>query len=254
MTPRALMLGAALLIGLGAGAAAPTPAAAQASATATHLTPPRVAGKRRIMDAARPRARARRGAASAWFWRGVSTRRAAASPGRWAAVVRHVERARRTGKPVFGSTAKARQIWRRWHRLIARQAHKRNVTAPLLIAVIAVESGGDPRAISPKGAGGLMQLMPDTARRFGVANSLAPAQNLRGGARYLDWLLKRYDEDVVLALAAYNAGESVVERHKGVPPYAETRDYVAKVAGAYSLARRLCAKPPRSPRQRCRID
>jgi soluble lytic murein transglycosylase-like protein len=137
--------------------------------------------------------------------------------------------------------------------ILQREAQRRNVSVPLLIAVIAVESGGNPRAISPKGAGGLMQLMPGTARRFGVSNSLAPAQNIRGGAHYLDWLLRFFGDDAVLALAGYNAGEQAVETHLGVPPFSETRDYVAKVAGAYWVARQFCQTPPKGPREACAL-
>ena len=120
-------------------------------------------------------------------------------------------------------------------------------------AQIAVESGGNPGARSPKGAGGLMQLMPGTAARFGVSDAYAPSQNIRGGATYLDWLLRHFGGDAVLALAGYNAGEGAVERHSGVPPYTETRDYVAKVAGAYAAAWALCEKPPRNVRDACEI-
>jgi soluble lytic murein transglycosylase-like protein len=99
----------------------------------------------------------------------------------------------------------------------------------LVLAVIAAESNFDPGAVSPKNAQGLMQLIPDTARRFGVRNPLDPAQNIRGGMAYLRWLLAYFEGDVSLALAAYNAGEGAVERYLGVPPFAETRNYVLKI-------------------------
>ncbi len=99
----------------------------------------------------------------------------------------------------------------------------------LVLAVMAAESNFDPAAVSPKNAQGLMQLIPDTARRFGVRNSLDPAQNIRGGMAYLRWLLAYFEGDVSLALAAYNAGEGAVERYLGVPPFAETRNYVLKI-------------------------
>lgn len=111
-----------------------------------------------------------------------------------------------------------------------------NIVAPeyrlapaLVLAVIATESNFNPAAVSPKNAQGLMQLIPDTARRFGVRNIVDPAQNIRGGMAYLRWLLARFEGDIVLAAAAYNAGEGAVERYRGVPPYAETRLYVAKI-------------------------
>jgi soluble lytic murein transglycosylase-like protein len=102
--------------------------------------------------------------------------------------------------------------------------------APALVfAVMATESNFDASAVSPKNAQGLMQLIPDTARRFGVRNSLDPAQNIRGGMAYLRWLLAYFEGDIALAAAAYNAGEGAVERYRGVPPYAETRLYVRKI-------------------------
>jgi soluble lytic murein transglycosylase-like protein len=92
-----------------------------------------------------------------------------------------------------------------------------------------VESNYDPNAVSPKGAQGLMQLIPATARRFGVSDAFNPSDNIQGGARYLKHLLELYKGDESLALAAYNAGEGAVSRYGGVPPYPETQDYVAKV-------------------------
>ena len=101
----------------------------------------------------------------------------------------------------------------------------------LLAAVVGAESGFRPRVISPKGARGLMQLMPATAARFGVAPAelFDPARNLEAGARYLRWLLDRYGNRLHLALAAYNAGEGAVDRYDGIPPYRETRRYVRRV-------------------------
>lgn len=119
-----------------------------------------------------------------------------------------------------------------------------NVSPALVLAVIAVESAGQSDAISSAGAEGLMQLMPDTAKRFGVEDAFAPDQNIRGGIRYLDWLLAEFEGDAVLALAGYNAGEGAVRTHQGVPPFAETRDYVPKVLAAYQVARALCLTPP----------
>ena len=118
------------------------------------------------------------------------------------------------------------------------------VSPALALAVISVESSGQTAAVSSKGAQGLMQLMPDTARRFGVADSLAPGENIKGGVAYLDWLLAEFGGDPILALAGYNAGENAVKSHKGVPPFAETRDYVPKVLAAYDVARALCKTPP----------
>ncbi|MCW5636233.1 MAG: transglycosylase SLT domain-containing protein [Rubrivivax sp.] len=99
----------------------------------------------------------------------------------------------------------------------------------LVLAVMAAESNFDPMAVSPKNAQGLMQLIPETGRRFGVRSLLDPAQNIRGGMAYLRWLLAYFEGDLTLALAAYNAGEGAVERYLGVPPFAETRNYVLKI-------------------------
>lgn len=118
------------------------------------------------------------------------------------------------------------------------------VSPALVLAVIAVESAGQSDAISSAGAQGLMQLMPDTAKRFGVEDALRPEQNIRGGIHYLNWLLEEFEGDAVLALAGYNAGEGAVRAHQGVPPFAETRDYVPKVLAAYQVARALCLTPP----------
>jgi soluble lytic murein transglycosylase-like protein len=102
----------------------------------------------------------------------------------------------------------------------------------LVLAFIATESNFDATAISPKNAQGLMQLIPETAARFGVRNAMDPAQNVRGGMAYLRWLMARFQGDVVLVAAAYNAGEGAVERYLGVPPFAETRQYVWKIVQA----------------------
>ena len=118
------------------------------------------------------------------------------------------------------------------------------VSPALTLAVIAVESAGKVDAVSSAGAQGLMQLMPDTASRFGVANAFVAQQNIEGGVKYLDWLLQEFDGDAILALAGYNAGEGAVRDHGGVPPFAETRDYVPKVLAAYRVARGLCMTPP----------
>ncbi len=118
------------------------------------------------------------------------------------------------------------------------------VSPALTLAVIAVESAGQVDAVSSTGAQGLMQLMPDTAIRFGVTDTFAAGENIKGGVKYLDWLLQEFDGDPVLALAGYNAGEGAVRDHAGVPPFAETRDYVPKVLAAYRVARGLCMTPP----------
>jgi hypothetical protein len=116
---------------------------------------------------------------------------------------------------------------------IARYARAQGLSPRLVQAVVQVESGYNPRALSSKGAMGLMQLMPDTARDLGVVDAYDPDQNLRGGTRYLWQQIRRFQGNLELALAAYNAGPTAVARHDGVPPYEETRRYIAKVMSLY---------------------
>jgi len=116
--------------------------------------------------------------------------------------------------------------------IIVEHSRLHDIRPSLVRAVVQVESGFNPRAYSPKGAMGLMQLMPATAREFGVRNPFNPEENIRGGVAYLRQLLDRYDNNEQLALAAYNAGPGAVDKHgQSIPPYRETRDYVTKVNG-----------------------
>ncbi|HSQ04016.1 MAG TPA: lytic transglycosylase domain-containing protein [Burkholderiales bacterium] len=125
-----------------------------------------------------------------------------------------------------------------YSKLIGEVARQEQMDAALLHAVITVESGYNPRALSPKGAAGLMQLMPETARRYAVSNIWDPVQNLRAGARYLRDLLAMFNDNLSLALAAYNAGEKAVLRAGNrIPPYAETRSYVPRVLEHYERYR-----------------
>ena len=112
---------------------------------------------------------------------------------------------------------------------IRAAALQQGVDEAVVRAIIHAESSFNPNAMSRVGAQGLMQLMPGTARRFGVGNAFDAGQNIRGGVQYLAWLLKRYNGDLSLAAAGYNAGEGAVDKYGGVPPYAETRRYVERV-------------------------
>jgi soluble lytic murein transglycosylase-like protein len=121
---------------------------------------------------------------------------------------------------------------------VARVAGRYGLEAALIHAMISVESGNNPNAVSRRGAAGLMQLMPVTARRYGVANVFDPAENVRAGAQYLSDLLKLFDNDLRLALAAYNAGEAAVLRYgRRIPPFGETAAYVPKVVDTYQRFR-----------------
>jgi soluble lytic murein transglycosylase-like protein len=122
---------------------------------------------------------------------------------------------------------------------IDRAAKIYNIPAELIRAVIAVESAGDTSAVSHRGAVGLMQLMPDTAGQMYVEDPVDPAQNILGGTRYLRQLANDFGGDMVLVLAAYNAGPDAVRKYKGVPPFEETRQYVKKVLDYYFQLKRV---------------
>lgn len=132
------------------------------------------------------------------------------------------------GRSALGLSGLARDP-REFEPIIDSYAAQYGVDKSLVKAVIQAESGYNPYAVSRKGAAGLMQLMPETARGLKVANTFDPAQNIRGGVRHLRYLLDTLNGNVELALAAYNAGLSTVARYRGIPPYQETRNYVARV-------------------------
>jgi len=137
--------------------------------------------------------------------------------------------------------------------MLARAGQAHNLDVDLLLSVVKAESGGNAQAVSRAGAQGLMQLMPQTAAELGVRNSFAPEDNVRGGSAYLDALLTRYRDNLALALAAYNAGPAAVDKYHGIPPYAETRAYVARVIHEFNLrvlareAQARRAGPPARP-------
>lgn len=163
--------------------------------------------------------------------RGVTHYSNVPSDGRYQVLLRNAPAVSEAGAPISPAML-ARSA--RFDPIIEDAAAESQIEADLLRAVIVVESGFDPKAVSPKGARGLMQLMPATARAYGARDASDPAQNVRAGARYLAELIARYESDLELALAAYNAGETAVERHGGrVPPFAETRRYIPKVMRVY---------------------
>lgn len=136
--------------------------------------------------------------------------------------------------PPFQTATSCRSDASPYDWIIEQAARLAEVPPPLLRAVIAVESGFNPNAVSRRGAVGLMQLMPATARRYGVHDASDPVANIHGGARYLGDLVRRFDNDLELALAAYNAGEGAVARAGNrVPPFQETRRYVPSVLRTY---------------------
>lgn len=136
--------------------------------------------------------------------------------------------------------------------MLVRAGTEHNLDVDLLASVVKAESDGNARAVSHAGAKGLMQLMPDTAAGLGVQDSFQPEQNVRGGSTYLDSLLTKYHDNLEMALAAYNAGPEAVDKYHGIPPYSETRAYVARVIHEFNrrvlareaAARRAAAAPP----------
>ncbi|MEO0342120.1 MAG: lytic transglycosylase domain-containing protein [Pseudomonadota bacterium] len=126
---------------------------------------------------------------------------------------------------------------------LLRSGAEFGVSPALLLSVMYVESRGDPTAVSPAGAEGVMQLIPATADRFGVENAKDPTEAIRGAAAYMKFLIDEFGGDAVLALAGYNAGENAVLSHGGVPPYEETRNYIPKVVAAWRVAKGLCKGP-----------
>ena len=139
------------------------------------------------------------------------------------------------------SKASAEPTKAEMHTMLASAGTQHNIDEDLLAAVVKAESGGKTYAVSRTGARGLMQLMPGTASAMGVDDAFRPEQNIAGGTAYLDRLLVRYHDDATLALAAYNAGPGAVDKYHGVPPYRETRAYVARVIGEFNR-RKLAAR------------
>lgn len=143
-------------------------------------------------------------------------------------------------EPAAAPTAETELTAAELHQLLATAGDAHDLNVDLLASVVKAESAGRTKAVSRAGAEGLMQLMPGTAAKLGVNNAFAPGENVRGGTAYLDTLLKRYHENLALALAAYNAGPAAVDRWHGIPPYRETRRYVARVIHEFN--RRVAAR------------
>lgn len=200
------------------------------------------AGRKPTADG--PQADANAETAFPWFWKTVSPAIAAASPARLDVALQGLRDGPAGPVVPMPRLQTLQTIAEKYNAEILKATVGTRVSPALVIAVIGVESAGQAGAVSHKGATGLMQLMPATAERFGVADINAPEDNIRGGVAYLNWLMNEFGNDPVLVLAAYNAGEGAVRGNGGVPPYRETRDYVPKVLAAWSVARGLCSTPP----------
>ncbi|MEM6634274.1 MAG: lytic transglycosylase domain-containing protein [Pseudomonadota bacterium] len=188
---------------------------------------------------------------AAWFWDKISPSLVAANPSRLKDALAQLSLAPDGAGINAPSLSELEALAQTYAVPLMRESAGARISPAFALAVIWVESRGRPEAVSSAGAGGLMQLMPATAARFGVEDRNNPGENIRGGVTYLDWLLERFGFDPILALAAYNAGEGAVDAYGGVPPYAETRAYVPKVLAAWSVARFLCQSPPESVSEGC---
>lgn len=177
----------------------------------------------------------------AWYWAGVSPALKDSVPGRLPAAILQLGKGKGVPTPRLDAM---KRIAETYGTDILKATIGTRVSPALVLAVIGIESSGRPDAVSTAGASGLMQLMPDTATRFGVTDIADTTQNIRGGVAYLDWLMGEFGDDPIMVLAGYNAGEGAVRKHAGVPPYAETRAYVPKVLAAWTVARGLCKTPP----------
>lgn len=145
-----------------------------------------------------------------------------------------------------GKTATAELTHAEMHTMLAKAGTQHHIDEDLLASVVKAESGGHVMAVSRTGAQGLMQLMPGTANDLGVSDAFRPEQNIAGGTAYLDQLLVRYHDNAALALAAYNAGPGAVDKYHGVPPYRETRAYVARVIREFNRRKMQAAASNRS--------
>lgn len=179
-----------------------------------------------------------------WFWNEISPSLEHSAPDSLEAAEVLITSPSRDGAIAIPAMQNLQIVAEKYGRDILGATVGTRVSPAFVLAVIGVESSGRSDAVSSAGASGLMQLMPATAERFGVTDRSDPVQNIKGGVAYLDWLMKEFNYDPVMVLAAYNAGENAVRRNGGVPEYAETRGYVPKVVAAWTVARGLCSTPP----------
>lgn len=182
-------------------------------------------------------------AAYGWFWDKVPTAKGAVD-GRYSLAMASLSQGPAGASVRAPRMQHMQEVAGKYGTEILKATIGTNVSPALVLAVIGIESAGRPDAVSSAGAMGLMQLIPATATRFGVTDASDPGQNIKGGVAYLNWLMGEFDRDPLMVLAAYNAGEGAVRANDGVPPYAETRDYVPKVLAAWQVAQGLCLTPP----------
>ncbi|MGH1415022.1 MAG: lytic transglycosylase domain-containing protein [Pelagimonas sp.] len=186
-----------------------------------------------------------------WFWDQVSPSLGTTGAGRLEPALASLTKGPQGQSVASPRLQSLQEIAERHGRDILMQTIGTQVSPALALAVISVESSGQADAVSGAGAQGLMQLMPDTAKRFGVTDSLDAVQNIKGGVKFLDFLMTKFDGDPILVLAGYNAGENSIGKHDGVPPFSETRDYVPKVLAAFKVASGLCLTPPQLASDGC---
>ncbi len=182
--------------------------------------------------------------AASWFWDQISPARTQAGAKRMEQAVIHLAAAGQSNGLQQPRLQSMQSLAERYGKDILLATVGTRVSPAFVLAIIGVESGGQTDAVSSAGAQGLMQLIPATAERFGVRDPKNAADNIRGGVAYLDWLMKEFNEDPIIVLAAYNAGENAIKQRDGVPDFPETRKYVPKVLAAWSVARGLCITPP----------
>lgn len=214
------------------------------------LPVPRPSEEKASVSASAPDAVPRTGS-YAWFWDTVSPAQTDSGPGRLEPALATLGKGPGGARVAAPRLQALQDIAARHGKDLLRETVGTRVSPALALAVIYVESGGRPDAKSSAGAQGLMQLMPDTAKRFGVEDSLDAVQNIKGGVRFLDFLMEKFEGDPILVLAGYNAGENSIGANQGVPDYAETRDYVPKVLAAFEVARGLCLTPPQLASDGC---